>query len=95
VSAFEANAPKRLAKQFIALTAMKFVQEILKISRRRLLVALQPKQPRDFAIVEFVHFLERIKKQDFFEIHPGNFATADSRRRAWNVLFLPKHARFY
>jgi hypothetical protein len=65
VSAFQANAPKRLAKQFIALPAMKFVQEILKVSGRRLLVALQPKQPRDFAIVEFVHFSERIKKQDF------------------------------
>jgi hypothetical protein len=59
VSAFQANAPKRLAKQFIALPAMKFVQEILKVSGRRLLVALQPKQPRDFAIVEFVHFSER------------------------------------
>jgi hypothetical protein len=56
VSAFQTNSPKRLAKQFIALPAMKFVQEILKISSRRLLVALQPKEPRDFAIVEFVHF---------------------------------------
>jgi hypothetical protein len=56
VSTFQANAPKRLAKKFIALAPMKFVQEIFKIARWRLLVALQAKQPRDFAIVEFVHF---------------------------------------
>jgi len=55
VSAFQANAPKRLAKQFIALSAMKFVQEIFKIARWRLLVSLQAKKPRDFTIVKFVH----------------------------------------
>jgi hypothetical protein len=55
VNTFQADAPKRLAKQFIALAAMKFVQEILEINRRRLLVALQSKKPRDFPIVKFVH----------------------------------------
>jgi len=40
VSAFKANAPERLAKQFIALPAMKFVKEIFKVTRWRLLVAL-------------------------------------------------------
>jgi hypothetical protein len=95
VSAFQANSPKRLAKQFIALPAMKFVQEILKIAWRRLLVALQPKQPRDFAIVKFVHFFAPLTKQDFSEIRPDNFAVADSRKRASNVPFLPKRARFY
>ncbi len=65
MSAFQANAPKRLAKQFIALSPMEFMKEIFKVTWKRLLVALQPKQPRDFAIVEFVHFSERIKKQDF------------------------------
>jgi hypothetical protein len=43
VGAFQANAPKRLAKQFVALPEMKFVKEIFKIARRRLLVSLQPK----------------------------------------------------
>jgi hypothetical protein len=43
VGAFQANAPKRLAKQFIALPAMKFVKEIFKITWWRLLVSLQPK----------------------------------------------------
>jgi len=56
VGAFQANAPKRLAKQFIALPAMKFVQEIFKVAWWRLLVSLQPKKPRDFPIVKFVHF---------------------------------------
>jgi hypothetical protein len=55
VDALQADAPKRLAKQFIALSAMKFVQEIFKISWRRLLVSLQPKKPRDFRIVKFFH----------------------------------------
>jgi hypothetical protein len=55
VSAFQADAPQRLAKQFIALTAMKFVQEILEVTRWRLLVTFQSKQPCDFPIVKFVH----------------------------------------
>jgi hypothetical protein len=42
VSAFQADAPKRLAKQLIALPAMKFVKKILKVTRWRLLVLLQP-----------------------------------------------------
>src|SRR6266550_2879611 len=33
-------------------------------------------------------FSAQVKKQDSSEIHPDNFATADSHRRAWNVLFL-------
>jgi hypothetical protein len=56
VSAFPADPPKRLAEQFIALPAMKLVEEIFEITRRRLLVALQPKQSRDFVVVKFVHF---------------------------------------
>jgi hypothetical protein len=55
LSAFPANPPKWLAEQFIALPAMKLVEEIFEITRRRLLVALQPKQPRDFVVVKFVH----------------------------------------
>jgi len=55
VSAFQADAPKRLAKQFIALPAMKFVKETFKVAWRRLLVSLQPKKPCDFPIVKFVH----------------------------------------
>ena len=38
----ERNSPERLPEQFIALPAMKFVQEILEIARRRLLVFFQP-----------------------------------------------------
>jgi hypothetical protein len=56
VSAFETNAPQRLAEHFIALTAVKFVQEIFEITGRRLFVPLQSKQPRDFVVVELVHF---------------------------------------
>jgi hypothetical protein len=56
VSAFPADPPKWLAEQFIALPAMKFVEEIFEITGRRLLVALQSKQPRDFIVVKFVHF---------------------------------------
>jgi hypothetical protein len=55
MSAFQANAPKRLAKQIIALSSMKFMKEIFKVTWRRLLVTLQPKQPCDFAVVKFVH----------------------------------------
>src|SRR5947199_178320 len=51
VSAFKANAPQRLAEHFIALPAMKFVQEILEITGRRLFEPLQSKQPCDFVIV--------------------------------------------
>jgi len=56
VGAFTTDSPKRLAEQFIALPAMKLVEKIFKITRRRLLVALQPKQPPDFVVVKFVHF---------------------------------------
>jgi len=56
VRPFQADAPKRLAKQFIALPAMKFVKEIFKVAWWRLLVSLQPKKSRDFPIVKFVHF---------------------------------------
>jgi hypothetical protein len=55
MSALQTNAPKRLPKQFIALPAMKFVKEIFEVTRWRLLVAFQPKKPRDFPIVKFVH----------------------------------------
>jgi hypothetical protein len=54
--ALEPDAPRRLTKQFVALTPTKFVEEILKISRRRLFVAFQPKQPCDFIVTERVHF---------------------------------------
>ncbi len=63
MSALQANAPKRLAKQFIALPEMKFVQEILKVAGRRLLVTLQPKQSCDFAIVKFLHFQRRLRNR--------------------------------
>jgi hypothetical protein len=56
VSAFKTDAPQWLAEHFIALTAMKFVQEIFEVTWRRLLIAFQSKQPRDFVIVKFVHF---------------------------------------
>jgi hypothetical protein len=56
VSTFKADAPQRLAEHFIALPAVKFVQEILEIAGRRLFVPLQSKQPRDFVIVKLIHF---------------------------------------
>jgi hypothetical protein len=56
VGSLQTDPPERLAKQFIALSAMEFVEEILEIPRRGLFVALQPKQPRNFVIVKFVHF---------------------------------------
>jgi hypothetical protein len=34
---------------------MKFVQEIIEVTRRRLLVAFQPEQFCNFGIVKFVH----------------------------------------
>jgi hypothetical protein len=95
VSAFKANAPQRLAEHFIALPAMKFMQEILEVTGRRLFLPLQSKQPCDFVIVKLVHFSARIRKQDFSEIRPDNSVTADSRKRAWNVPFLPRRARLY
>src|ERR1043166_7209112 len=54
VRAIETQPPQRLTQQFIALTAMKLVQEILEIARGRLLVPLQPKQRRDF-LVKLLH----------------------------------------
>ena len=54
--ALEADTPRRLTKQFVALTPTKLGQEILKIDRRRLFVAFQPKQPCDFIVTERVHF---------------------------------------
>ena len=41
-----------VSKQFLALTPTELGQEILKIGRRRLFVAFQPKQPCDFIIAE-------------------------------------------
>ena len=56
MSALKADAPQRLAEHFIALPAMKFMQEILEIDGWRLFVPLQSKQSRDFVIVKLVHF---------------------------------------
>jgi hypothetical protein len=56
VSTLKADAPQRLTEHFIALPAVKFVQEILEIAGRRLFVPLQSKQPRDFVIVKLIHF---------------------------------------
>jgi hypothetical protein len=56
VSALKADAPQRLPEHFIALPAVKFMQEILEIAGRRLFVPLQSKQPRDFVIVKLIHF---------------------------------------
>ena len=56
MSTLKADAPQRLAEHFIALPAVKFVQEILEIAGRRLFVPLQSKQPRDFVIVKLIHF---------------------------------------
>src|SRR5438552_7706906 len=55
LGATEGDFPKRLAEQFITLPAVKFVQEILEITRRRLLVFFQPQQPANFVVVELVH----------------------------------------
>jgi len=55
LSAFQKNPPERFTEQFIALPAMKLVQEIFEIARRRLLEALQPKESCNFVIVKFVH----------------------------------------
>src|SRR5262245_13773026 len=95
MSPFETDAPQRLAKHFIALPAMKFMEEILEITGWRLFIALQSKQPRDFVLVKLVHFSARIRRQDFSEIRPDNSVAADSRRRASNVPSLLKHARSY
>jgi hypothetical protein len=55
MGAVEANAPNRFTKQLVALTAMKFMQEVLEITWRRLLVTFQSKQLRDFVVVKVVH----------------------------------------
>jgi hypothetical protein len=51
----QANPPERLSKQLIALTAMKFVEEVLEISRRGPLVAFEPKQLCNLVVVQLVH----------------------------------------
>ena len=56
MGAVEANAPNRFTKQLVALTTMKFMQEVLEITWRRLLVTFQSKQLRDFVVVKFVHW---------------------------------------
>ena len=48
----EPDTPKRLTKQVVAVLPTKLGHEILKISRRRLFVAFQPKQPCDFIRTE-------------------------------------------
>src|SRR5438270_11895718 len=45
--------PQWLPKQFVALTAMEFVQEVFEITRRRLFESLQAQQPANFVIVKF------------------------------------------
>lgn len=55
--AIETDPPKRLAQKFVALTAMKFVEEIIKVAWRGLFESLQSKQFRDFVFVQFVHLL--------------------------------------
>src|SRR5207253_5063919 len=52
----DTNTPERLPQKFIALPAMKFVQEIVEVTGRRLFVAFQPKQLRYLVVVEFVHW---------------------------------------
>jgi hypothetical protein len=54
--ALDADSPKWLAKEFFALAAMEFVQELFEVARRRSLITFQSKQPRDFLVVEGMHF---------------------------------------
>ncbi len=87
--------PERLTEQFIALPAMKFVQEILEIARAA--------AARIFSTAIAGQFRCRRTRPSSFvftspgscEIRPDNFATAGSRRRAGNVPFLQKRSRFY
>ena len=60
VSAVEANAPQRLAEQFVTLTAVEFVQEIVEIARWRLFVTFYAKQLTDFVFVPFAHCLSQL-----------------------------------
>ena len=95
-SALQTNSPERLPEQFIALAAVKLVQEILEVTGGRLFVAFQPEQRRNFSIVKVVHFSARLfMRPDSSGIRPNNFAAVDSRKRAWNVPSPPRHARFY
>ena len=55
VRALEANSPDRLTKQFVALPPTELGHEIFKVTRRRLFVAFQPKQLRDFVVAEGIH----------------------------------------
>jgi hypothetical protein len=95
VRALQTDAPERLTQEFVTLTAMKFVQEIIEVTWRRLLVPFQAQQLADVVFVKFVHALREFMKQDFCGTLPSNFAAADSRKRAGNVPCLRKLARFY
>ena len=49
------NAPNGLTQEFVSLAAMKFMEEIIEITRRRLLILFQAKQFADLVIVEVIH----------------------------------------
>jgi hypothetical protein len=55
LGALEANAPERLSQQFVTLPAMEFVQEIIEVTRRGLLVPFQAQQFADIVFVKLVH----------------------------------------
>jgi hypothetical protein len=55
MGAIQANAPEWLTKELVALTTVKFMQEILEIIGWRLLVTLQSKQLRNLVVVKVVH----------------------------------------
>ena len=54
-------------KQFVALPAMKLVQEIIEIARGRLLIPFQPKQLANIVVVKFVHERECLRNRVFPE----------------------------
>jgi hypothetical protein len=56
VRALEANTPRGLTKQFVALPPTELGQEIFIVTRWRLFVAFQPKQLCDVVVAEGIHF---------------------------------------
>ena len=46
----QGNAPERLPQKFVALPAMKLVQKIIEVTRRRLLMPFQTQQLADIVL---------------------------------------------
>jgi hypothetical protein len=97
------DAPRRLKKQFVPPQTVELLVEILEVASRRLFVAFQPKETRDFVVAEQVHLSANYRLLTkfvttllnlFYKLCFRRGNKHRGRKRQWKVIGRPvKHVR--